>query len=244
MSDSSPRRRALVIGGSRGIGAAIAQRLAADGHDVALTHVSHADGAQASLDAIRMHGGRAVSFQADSGDAEALRKAVAEAAQAFNGLDVLVVNAGLYRHTPIDSVDLPTLDQLLAVNIRGVVLAIQAALPHLSAGGRIITIGSNTAVRSGSPGSSLYAMSKAAVAALVRELALELAPRGITVNNLQPGPTATDITAGLDGMLAARVPLGRIAQPAEIASLASWVAGPEAGYMTGSSLTIDGGFIL
>jgi len=159
-------------------------------------------------------------------------------------LDVLVVNAGLYRHTPIDSVDLPTLDQLLAVNIRGVVLAIQAALPHLSGGGRIITIGSNTAVRSGSPGSSLYAMSKAAVAALVRELALELAPSGITINNLQPGPTATDITAGLDEKLAARVPLGRIAQPAEIASLASWVAGPEAGYMTGSSLTIDGGFIL
>ncbi|WP_049468758.1 SDR family NAD(P)-dependent oxidoreductase [Stenotrophomonas indicatrix] len=244
MTVSSPRRRALVIGGSRGIGAAIAQRLAADGHDVAITHVSRPDGAQASLDAIRAHGGRALALQADSSDADALRRAVAATAQAFGGLDVLVVNAGLYRHTPIDSVDLPTLDQLLAVNIRGVVLAIQAALPHLSTGGRIITLGSNTAVRTGSPGSSLYAMSKAAVAALVRELALELAPRGITINNLQPGPTATDITAGLDEMLAARVPLGRIAQPAEIASLASWVAGPEAGYMTGSSLTIDGGFIL
>ncbi|CAM4204274.1 SDR family NAD(P)-dependent oxidoreductase [Stenotrophomonas indicatrix] len=244
MTVSSSRRRALVIGGSRGIGAAIAQRLAVDGHDVAITHVSRPDGAQASLDAIRAHGGRALAFQADSSDADALRQAVAAAAQAFGGLDVLVVNAGLYRHTPIGSVDLPTLDQLLAVNIRGVVLAIQAALPHLSGGGRIITIGSNTAVRSGSPGSSLYAMSKAAVAALVRELALELAPSGITINNLQPGPTATDITAGLDEKLAARVPLGRIAQPAEIASLASWVAGPEAGYMTGSSLTIDGGFIL
>lgn len=244
MTASSPRRRALVIGGSRGIGAAIAQRLAAEGHDVALTHVSRPDGAEAQLDAIRAHGGRAVAFQADSSDAGALQQAVAAAAQAFDGLDVLVINAGLYRHTPITSVDLATLDQLLAVNIRGVVLAIQAALPHLSAGGRIITIGSNTAVRTGSPGSSLYAMSKAAVAALVRELALELAPRGITVNNLQPGPTATDITAGLDEVLAARVPLGRIAQPAEIASLAAWVAGPEAGYMTGSSLTIDGGFIL
>ncbi|WP_303638291.1 SDR family NAD(P)-dependent oxidoreductase [Stenotrophomonas tuberculopleuritidis] len=244
MTSTSSRRRALVIGGSRGIGAAIAQRLAADGHEVAITYVSRPEAAQASLEAIRMHAGRAIAVHADSSDADALRQAVAATTQAFGGLDVLVVNAGLYRHTPIDSVDLATLDQLLAVNIRGVVLAIQAALPQLSAGGRIITIGSNTAVRSGSPGSSLYAMSKAAVAALVRELALELAPRGITINNLQPGPTATDITAGWDAMLAARVPLGRIAQPAEIASLASWVAGPEAGYMTGSSLTIDGGFIL
>jgi len=136
------------------------------------------------------------------------------------------------------------LDQMLAVNVRGVFLAIQAAAARLRDGGRIITIGSNTAVRGGVVGSSVYAMTKSAVATLVRELALDLAPRRITVNNVQPGPIETDITADVLDMLVQRNPLGRVGQPQEVAGLVAYLAGPEASYMTGASLTLDGGWVI
>ena len=155
-----------------------------------------------------------------------------------------MVNAGLYRGSPLAEFPLDVLDQMLAVNVRGVFLAIQAAAARMADGGRIVTIGSNTAVRGGVVGSSVYAMTKAAVATLVRELALDLAPRRITLNNIQPGPIATDITDGMLDALASRNPLGRVGQPEEVAALVAHVTGPEAGYMTGASLTIDGGWVI
>ncbi|MFC4314321.1 SDR family oxidoreductase [Steroidobacter flavus] len=238
------QKAALVFGGSRGIGAAVAKRLARDGFAVALTYVSRPDKAAEVVASIEAAGGRAIAIKADSADATQITDAVATAVERFGRLQVAVVNAGLYQGAPLEQFRLETLDQMLSVNVRGVFLAIQAVAAHLSDGGRIITIGSNTAVRSGVVGSSVYAMTKAAVAALARELALDLAPRGITINNIQPGPIETDITADVLEMLAKRNPLGRVGQPEEIAALVSYLSGAESGYMTGASLTIDGGWTL
>jgi 3-oxoacyl-[acyl-carrier protein] reductase len=235
---------ALVFGGSRGIGAAVARRLAREGYAVALTYVSRPDKAANVVEAIQADGGVAMAMQADSADANAIEQAVAQAVDAFGPLQVAVINAGLYRGSPLADFPHEMLDQLLAVNIRGVFLAIQAAAARMREGGRIVTIGSNTAVRGGVVGGSVYAMSKAAVAALVRELALDVAPRRITINNVQPGPVSTDITAGMLDALAQRSPLGRVAQPEEIAALVAHVVGPDASYMTGASLTIDGGWVI
>jgi len=234
---------ALVFGGSRGIGAAIVQRLADDGHDVAFTYVSREDRARELVARVEQGGSRALAIHADSADPTAITAAVDETVNTFGRLDVVVVNAGVLRLGNIDGYRLEDLDQTLAVNVRGVFLAIQAAVARMGEGGRVITIGSNTAVRSGHVGSSVYAMSKAAVATMVQNLALDLAPRQITINNIQPGPTLTDMTAELAEATRKFVPLNRLGQPDEIASLASWLAGKQAGYMTGSSLTIDGGFV-
>jgi 3-oxoacyl-[acyl-carrier protein] reductase len=237
-------RVALVFGGSRGIGAAIALRLARDGFDVALTYVSRTDSAETVAAEIRSMGRKALPIRADSADPAAITAAVEEAVLHLGLLDVAVINAGLLRLGSVEGFSLADLDQMLAVNVRGVFLAIQAAVARMRDGGRVITIGSNTAVRTGSQGSSVYAMTKAAVAAMVKGVALDLAPRAITVNNIQPGPTETDMTAAMAERLKEIVPLKRIGQPAEIAALASWLAGDEAGYMTGASLTIDGGYVL
>lgn len=237
-------RAALVFGGSRGIGAAIALRLARDGFDVALTYVSRPDSAETVASEIRAMGRKALPIRADSAAPAAIAAAVEEAVAHLGLLDVAVVNAGLLRLGPVESVSLADLDQMLAVNVRGVFLAIQASVARMRDGGRVITIGSNTAVRTGAPGSSVYAMTKAAVAAMVKGVALDLAPRAITVNNIQPGPTETDMTAAMAERLKEIVPLKRIGQPAEIAALAAYLAGDEAGYMTGASLTIDGGYVL
>ncbi|WP_181444196.1 SDR family oxidoreductase [Pseudoxanthomonas sp. z9] len=239
---STSNRTALVFGGSRGIGAAIARRLAREGHAVALTYASRADKAAEVVADIRAAGGQAIAIQADSADPHAVTAAVADAAARLGPLQVAVINAGIYRGSPLDQFPLEMLDQMLAINIRGVFLAIQAATTQMVDGGHVITIGSNTAVRGGVVGSSVYAMSKAAVATLVRELALDLAPRRITINNIQPGPIDTDITTGIVDMLADRNPLKRIGHPDEVAALAAYLAGDEAGYMTGASLTLDGGF--
>lgn len=238
------RRTALVFGGSRGIGAAAASRLAADGFAVALTYVSHPDKAAEVVSAIEAAGGTALSIRADSADPTAIRAATAQTAEALGQIDVVVVNAGIIRIATVDAFTLEDLDLMLAVNVRGVFLAIQAAASHMRDGGRIITIGSNTAVRTGTPGASVYAMTKAAVASMAKGVALDLAPRGITVNNIQPGPTETDMTAGMIPQLREMIPLRRVGQPAEIAGLISYLASDQAGYMTGASLTIDGGFVL
>lgn len=244
-NDTQPlRNAALVFGGSRGIGAAVAQRLAREGYAVALTYVSRPDKAEEVVAAIEAEGGQAIALQADSADAAAITQAVETAVQRFGPLQVAVVNAGVYRGAPLAEFPLDMLDQMLAVNVRGVFLAIQAAAAQLRDGGRIITIGSNTAVRGGVVGSSVYAMTKSAVATLVRELALDLAPRRITVNNVQPGPIETDITADVLDMLVQRNPLGRVGQPQEVAGLVAYLAGPEASYMTGASLTLDGGWVI
>jgi 3-oxoacyl-[acyl-carrier protein] reductase len=235
---------ALVFGGSRGIGAAIARRLAQEGYAVALTYASRADKADEVVAAIRSAGGQAIALQADAADHNAIIAAVADATARLGPLQVAVVNAGIYQGSPLDQFPLAMLDQMLAVNVRGVFLAIQAAAAKMADGGRIITIGSNTAQRSGSVGSSVYAMTKSAVATLVRELALDLAPRRITINNIQPGPIETDITASFLEPLIQRSPLQRVGRPEEVASLAAYLVSADAGYMTGASLTMDGGYAI
>lgn len=235
---------ALVFGGSRGIGAAIVSRLAEDGYKVAFTYVSRADKADALVHKIAASGGRAIAIRADSRDANEIRAAADQAAGLLGEISVLVVNAGIFKMGTVEAVALDDLDQMIAINVRGVFLAIQASAAHLREKGRVITIGSNVAIRTGLPGASVYQFTKAAVAAMVKGLALDLAPRGITVNNVQPGPTDTDINAGNVELLAQKSPLKRVADPEEIGGLVSYLAREEAGYMTGASLTIDGGLTL
>lgn len=238
------RKTALVFGGSRGIGAAAASRLAKDGFAVAFTYAARADKAREVVDRITADGGAAFAIQADSADPAAIQAAVAKAVERFGPINVVVVNAGILRIGTVDAVSLEELDLMLNVNVRGVFLSIQAALPHLVDGGRVITIGSNVAHHTSTPGASVYQFTKAAVAGMAKGLALDLAPRAITVNNVQPGPTDTDINAGAIDILSGRSPLRRVARPEEIAGLVSYLASEESGYMTGASLTIDGGFTL
>jgi 3-oxoacyl-[acyl-carrier protein] reductase len=229
---------ALVLGGSRGIGAAIVRRLAANGASVALTYANSAEKAAATARAAEAHGQPVIAIKADSADS----KAVVDAAR-FGHLDILVVNAGILIRGTVDKYGLADFDRMVATNVRGVFVAIQASFPHLREGGRIITIGSNTAIRTAFPGGSVYSMTKGAVASLVRGIAIDLAPRGITVNNVQPGPTETDMTVALAEMVKPLVPLGRLGKPDEIAGLVAYLASPEAGFITGSSQTIDGGYV-
>ncbi|GKQ51989.1 3-ketoacyl-ACP reductase [Bradyrhizobium sp. Ce-3] len=241
---SEKPRNALVFGGSRGIGAAIARRLAHEGFSVALTYVSSPDKAREVCDAISAAGAKAVAIHADSGEPAAIRRAVAEATDQLGLLDVAVINAGVLRLGSIESFNPEDLDLLLDVNVRGVFLAMQASTAAMRDGGRIITIGSNTAIRTGAAGGSAYAMTKAAVASLVKTAALDLAPRQITVNNLQPGPTATDMTAGMADWLQQKIPLRRLNNPDDIASAVCFLAGNGASLITGTSITIDGGYVL
>ncbi|WP_321921873.1 SDR family NAD(P)-dependent oxidoreductase [Paraburkholderia guartelaensis] len=237
-------KTALVFGGSRGIGAAAARRLAQDGADVALTYVSAPQRAAETVAAIEAAGRAGLAIHADSADPAAIRAAVAQTVERFGKLNIAVVNAGILMLGDIASVSVEDLDRMLGINVRGVFLAIQAAAAQLTEGSRIITIGSNTAVRSGHPGSSVYSMTKAAVAVMVKGAAVDLASRGITVNNIQPGPTITDMTAEHIEVIKPLIPLKRAADPDEIAGLVAWLARKESGYMTGSSLTIDGGMAL
>jgi len=224
------------------MGAAIVRRLARDGRPVAFTYANATDKAAALVGEIETGGGEAIAIKADSADAGAVRDAVAQAVARFGKLGVLVVNAGILMGGPLDTFSLADFDKMLAVNVRGVFAGIHYAAPHMIDGGRVITIGSNTAGHVGGPGSSVYSMTKAAVAQLVRAASRDFAPRGITINNVQPGPIATDMTAELMDHIRPRLPLGRIGEADEIGGLVAWLAGPEAGYMTGASLTIDGGW--
>lgn len=232
---------AVVLGGSRGIGAAIVERLAMDGATVVFTYAASSEPAQTLEARLKGAGCEAVALEADSGDVDQVAAAIEAAIAIFGRLDILVVNAGILRNAPIDQVSLEDFDRVLAVNVRGVFAALRHAAPRMTAGGRIITIGSNIAMRVGFPQASVYAMTKAAVAALVRGAAIDLGPRGITVNNIQPGPTATDLTEGSHEMILPLIPLGRLGRPGEVAGLVSYLAGEEAGFITGASLTIDGG---
>ena len=235
---------AIVFGGSRGIGAATARRLARDGADVALTYVTAPDRAAETVRAIEAAGRTGMAIKADSADPEAIEAAVAKTVERFGKLDIAVVNAGILLLGDVAAVSVENLDRMLDINVRGVFLSIQAAAARLSDGGRIITIGSNTAVRSGHPGSSVYSMTKAAVAVMVKGVAADLAGRGITVNNIQPGPTVTDMTAAHIEAIKPFIPLQRAGDPDEIAGLVAYLASKESAYMTGSSLTIDGGMAL
>lgn len=243
-ADPSNNSVALVFGGSRGIGAAAVRRLARDGFSVGFTYVSRPDSARHLVDTVMADGGQALALQADSADASAIQTAVEKVVTRFGRLDVVVVNAGILRLGMIDAFTLTDLDQVLQVNIRGVYVAIQAAVAHMGENGRVITIGSNSAVRPLTPIGTVYGMSKAAVAAMVKGLALDLAPRGIRVNNIQPGPIETDMTIEHIEHIKGLVPLGQVGQTEDVAELVSYLAGASSRYMTGSSLTIDGGMTL
>ncbi|MEV6807462.1 SDR family oxidoreductase [Streptomyces sp. NPDC017248] len=237
-------KTALVTGGSRGIGAATARRLAREGADVAVTYVHGKDAAQAVVRDIEALGRRAVALRADAADAAEAADAVRQAAGALDGLDILVGNAGVGVMGPLADLSLADVDRLLAVNVRGVFLAAQSAAGLLRPGGRIITVGSCVAARVPGPGATLYAMSKSAVVGLTKALARELAGRGITANVVHPGPTDTDMNPA-DGPYAsgqaAMTALGRYGTADEVASMVAFLAGPDAAYVTGAEFSVDGG---
>jgi 3-oxoacyl-[acyl-carrier protein] reductase len=240
-------RRALVTGGSRGIGAGIVRRLAADGAAVAFTY-REAKGPATDLEQeIIGSGGMAWAIQADSAVPEALRVAISETVEGFGGLEVLVNNAGTSHIAPIEEFPLAEYDRILAVNVRAIFVAIQAALPHLGPGGRIISIGSVMADRVPVSGLSVYSLSKAAVAGLTRGLARELGPRGITVNTVQPGPVETDANpdAGefADAMRSLTA-VGHYGQPHDIADAVAFLARAESRFVTGTAWNVDGGYAL
>lgn len=236
---------ALIQGGSRGIGAAIAERLAHEGAAVVITYVSSADKAAELVRGIEAAGGRALAIKADSADADAVRGAVSQTLSHFGRIDILVNNAGVLAIAPIEDFSLEDFDRTLAVNVRSVFVASQEAARHMTEGGRIITIGSTNADRMPFAGGGVYAMSKSAIVGLTRGMARDLGPRGITVNNVQPGPVDTDMNpengdfaATMKGLMA----IERYGRAEEIAAFVAYLAGPEAGYVTGASLSIDGGF--
>jgi 3-oxoacyl-[acyl-carrier protein] reductase len=252
MNPTLQNKRALVTGGSRGIGAAIVKRLAREGADVALTYVSKLEQASETAQAAKAFGVRALAIQADSANAEAIIAAVERTAREFGGLDILVNNAGIARMAPLDAFSLKDFDETFAVNVRAVFVATQAAVMHMKEGGRVITIGARAfapapcnAERMPVVGSAVYGMSKAALAGLVQGLSRDLGPRGITINNVQPGPVDTDLnpaTGAFAELLKKYMALPRYGHVDEVAAMVAYLAGPEAGFVTGASLTIDGGF--
>jgi 3-oxoacyl-[acyl-carrier protein] reductase len=237
-------KSALVTGASRGIGAAIAKRLAADGARVAITYSRGASAAAEVVKAIEAAGGKAIAIQADATDAKAVRAAVEQTVAAFGQLDVLVNNAGTAIPKPFEEATLEELDQVVDLNLRGVFIATQAALKHLGNGGRIINIGSCVGERMFTPGLAAYAATKGAVKMFTQGLSREVGPRGITVNNIQPGPIDTELNPASGDWAQpqiANTALQRYGHVDDIAAMVAFVAGPEAGYITGANLTVDGG---
>ena len=235
---------ALITGGSRGIGAAIAKRLAADGASVAITYSKDASAASAVVKAIESNGGKAVAIQADVSDVEAVKAAVEKAVATFGRLDVLVNNAGTAIPKLFEETTLEELDRLIDINVRGVFIATQAALKHMKSGGRIIMIGSSVGERVLTPGLVAYSATKGAVKIFTQALSREVGSRGITVNNVQPGPIDTDLNPAAGDWATpqkAATSLDRYGNVDEIAAMVAFVAGPESSYITGSNLTVDGG---
>lgn len=237
-------RTALVTGGSRGIGAAIALRLAQEGADVALTYVRDEQGAREVVQKIESAGRRGIALRADAADPAAVTAVVGRAADELGRLDILVNNAGIGVLGPVETLTLADIDQVLAVNVRAVFLASQAAAGRMERGGRIIPIGSCMAQRVPGPGGTLYTTSKAALTGLTKALARELGDRGITVNLVHPGPIDTGMNPA-DGPYAASqselTALGRFGTADEVASVVAFLASDEAAYMTGSEVVVDGG---
>ena len=239
-------RRALVTGGSRGIGAAIARTLAAEGADVAVTYEKSVAQAAEVVHAIEAAGRRAIAIQADSADVVAVRRSVEEAVGFLGGLDILVNNAGIMRMGPVKDISLDDIDAMLKVNVRAPVIASQAAIPHLGRGGRIITIGSWFGERVQFPGVSVYSMTKSALTSFTKGLAREVGPDGITVNLVQPGAIDSDMNpaAGpLAEMIRQPIATGQYGTGADIANAVAFLASGKADYITGTSLTVDGGMI-
>jgi 3-oxoacyl-[acyl-carrier protein] reductase len=244
MSKKLEGKIALITGGSRGIGAAIAKRLAADGAKVAITYTKGADAAASVVKAIERAGGKAIAIQADAADADAVAAAVEKTVATFGRLDVLVNNAGTAIPKAFVETTLEEMDRVLDINVRGVFVATQAALKHMSEGGRIIMIGSAVGERAVAPGLVPYAATKGAVKMFTQALSRELGSRGITVNNVQPGPIDTDLNPASGDWAVpqkAATALDRYGRVDEIAAMVAFVAGPESSYITGANLTVDGG---
>jgi 3-oxoacyl-[acyl-carrier protein] reductase len=237
-------KSALVTGGSRGIGAAIAKRLAAEGANVAITYTRGADAAASVIKEIERGGGKAIAIQADGTDAKAVQAAVEKTIATFGKLDVLVNNAGTAIPKPFEETTLEEIDQMISLNFRGVLIATQAALKHMPDGGRIISIGSCVGERTATPGLVAYSATKGAVKMFTQGLAREVGSRKITVNNIQPGPIDTDLNPAAGDWATpqiANTALKRYGHVDDIAALVAFVAGPEASYITGANLTVDGG---
>lgn len=235
----------FITGGSRGIGAGIAKRVAAEGADVVITYVSAANRAQQVTDEIKKAGQQALAIQADNVSPGAITAAIEKAVSVFGRIDVLVNNAGVYNAKPLAEYTLEDFDSTMAVNVRSVFLAAQKAAAYMQQGGRIITIGSNMAERVTGATGSLYAMSKSALIGLTKGLARDLGERGITVNLVQPGPVDTDMnpaSAPHAEMLRSAMAIPKYGTPADIAALVAYLAVEESGFMTGAALTIDGGY--
>ena len=235
---------ALITGGSRGIGAGIAKRLAADGASVAITYTKGADAAAAVVKEIESAGGKAIAIQADAADAKAVKAAVEKTVASYGRIDILVNNAGTAIPKPFEEATLEELNRVIDINLRGVFIATQAALKHMGDGGRIIMIGSCVGERTMTPGLAYYAATKGAVKMFTQGLAREVGSRGITVNNVQPGPIDTDLNPAAGDWATpqiANTALKRYGHVDDIAAMVAFVAGPEASYITGVSLPVDGG---
>lgn len=238
-------KKALVTGGSRGIGAAIARRLAEAGADVAITYRQSQDLAEEIVQKVQNQGGKGLAIQADATQGESVVSAVEQVMNTYGGLDILVNSAGIFEMKPLGQTTLEDFDRMVNINVRAVFAAANAAVKYMKSGGRIINIGSTNGDFMPFPGGSLYAMSKSAVATMSRGWARDLGQQGITVNTIQPGPIDTDMNPA-DGpfgeTLSSMMALGHYGKPQDIAEMAAFLASPQASFITGAVLDVDGGF--